>query len=401
MCYKPIISISMQDIVCHICSSGEDESKMLLCDNCNRGFHTYCLNIRSVPSGSWYCARCARSSTTTTTSSTTSTSQPLPKEVHVYIRVSSAKQNAPEFGRVGMDTQNVEILKFCVAHNLYVKSCITEIGSAFHTNTPKLRKLITKIQPNVPIMVYSFNRFSRNVVHATEMANALHEKESYIWSVTDQMTSKNPAFESLIQAAENESRLSGQRIASVHQRVISQGGFVGKKPFGYNKVRVNGVFKLQENVLEQKIMKKIFEMSKTTIHFTQIFAFAIKKYPRYDWTPKMITDCMYDVVRNSHSQTIIPAPTSEMEELINAIEEVEVEEEVPEIYVVKRFHKIRVNSGIFEIMVEWEGLSNKGPNCSCTWENVVSLYEDVPDLVTEYLNKSKSAYVPLIRDLLS
>ena len=44
--------ISMQDIVCHICSSGEDESKMLLCDNCNCGFHTFCLNIPSVPSGS-------------------------------------------------------------------------------------------------------------------------------------------------------------------------------------------------------------------------------------------------------------------------------------------------------------------------------------------------------------
>ena len=35
---------------------------MLLCDDCDTGYHLGCLNppLKSVPSGSWYCPKCAR-----------------------------------------------------------------------------------------------------------------------------------------------------------------------------------------------------------------------------------------------------------------------------------------------------------------------------------------------------
>jgi DNA invertase Pin-like site-specific DNA recombinase len=342
-------------------------------------------------------------STTTTTSAKVPPPPPLqePKQVHIYIRVSSKGQNQPEYGRVGMDTQNAEVLKFCMSHNLYVKSCTTEVGSAYHTATPKLTKLIEKLKPGVPIMVYSFNRFSRNVEHAKEMVQAVHAKGSYIWSATDQMTSRDPGFMSLIQAAENESRLLGQRISSAHQRIRAQGGFMGKKPFGYNKVRVDGVFKLQENKLEQKIMKKLRELSKTQSP-TKVLAIAMKKYPRYHWTPKMISDCIYDSVRTWHSVTGGPAPsilpsaeTSEMDEMIDAIEEVEEEVvDTDNVFIVKRFHKIRIQRGVYELLVEWEGSSK------CTWENVVSLNEDVPEMVAEFLEKTSSGLVSEVRRLL-
>lgn len=337
----------------------------------------------------------------------TTTTQPKPKveepkQVHVYIRVSSAGQNQPEYGRVGMDTQNVEVLKFCMTNNLYVKTCTTEVGSAYHTKTPKLRKLIEKLEQGTPIMVFSFNRFSRNAQHAKEMVKAVHDKGSYIWSVTDNMTSRDAGFMSLILAAENESRLSGQRISAAHQRVIAQGGFVGKKPFGYNKVRVNGVFKLQENKLEQKIMKKIRDFSKTA-QPTKVLAFAMKKYSRYNWTPRMIDDCIHDTVRVNNSG-IIPSAESEtaMDAMMEAIEEVEetVEADVPEMFIIKRFHKIRLHNAVYEILVEWKGVSNKGANGSCTWENVVSLHEDAPELVAEFLERSTSALVPAVRALL-
>jgi DNA invertase Pin-like site-specific DNA recombinase len=388
-----------QDIICHVCSNGENEAQMLLCDGCNRGFHTFCLNMRSVPSGSWYCPGCVRSSSTTTTT-TTKPKVEEPKTVFVYIRVSSAGQNQPEYGRVGMDTQNAEVLKFCMSHNLYVKSSTTEVGSAYHSKTPKLTKLIESLKPGMPIMVFSFNRFSRNVQHATEMINAIHAKGSYVWSVTDQMTSREAGFMSLIQAAENESRLNGQRVAAAHQRVIAQGGYTGKKPFGYNKVRVNGVFRLQENKLEQKIMKKIRDYAKLHPE-TKVLAFAISKYSRYEWNPRLIRDCIYDNVRENHSSGIIASneSESEMEEMMEAIEEVQ-DEALPNLYVIKRFHKIRFHNNVYEILVEWKGASNKGPNGSCTWENVVSLYEDASELVIDFLAKSKSVHVSAIQALL-
>lgn len=42
------------------CNRSGDSENMLLCDNCNRGFHLYCLKpkLEKVPSGEWFCDIC-------------------------------------------------------------------------------------------------------------------------------------------------------------------------------------------------------------------------------------------------------------------------------------------------------------------------------------------------------
>jgi histone demethylase JARID1 len=46
--------------VCEICGLGNHAPKILLCDGCDRGFHTYCLDppLSSVPENEWYCTAC-------------------------------------------------------------------------------------------------------------------------------------------------------------------------------------------------------------------------------------------------------------------------------------------------------------------------------------------------------
>ncbi|BEJ14724.1 hypothetical protein CspHIS471_0404910 [Cutaneotrichosporon sp. HIS471] len=46
--------------VCEICGVGNHAPKILLCDGCDRGFHTYCLDppLASVPENEWYCTAC-------------------------------------------------------------------------------------------------------------------------------------------------------------------------------------------------------------------------------------------------------------------------------------------------------------------------------------------------------
>lgn len=46
--------------LCEICSHGDREERMLLCDDCNLGYHMHCLNppLVDVPTGSWYCDNC-------------------------------------------------------------------------------------------------------------------------------------------------------------------------------------------------------------------------------------------------------------------------------------------------------------------------------------------------------
>ncbi|KAI9340052.1 chromatin remodelling complex Rsc7/Swp82 subunit-domain-containing protein [Zopfochytrium polystomum] len=48
--------------VCDKCGkAGEDERLMVLCDACDRGYHTYCLDppLKEPPSGTWHCPSCA------------------------------------------------------------------------------------------------------------------------------------------------------------------------------------------------------------------------------------------------------------------------------------------------------------------------------------------------------
>eukprot|EP00039_Didymoeca_costata_P005989 m.86500 g.86500 ORF g.86500 m.86500 type:complete len:815 (-) comp13059_c0_seq2:62-2506(-) len=43
---------------CTICNDPHDEAKMLFCDSCDRGYHTYCVGLAELPKGRWVCEQC-------------------------------------------------------------------------------------------------------------------------------------------------------------------------------------------------------------------------------------------------------------------------------------------------------------------------------------------------------
>lgn len=49
------------DLPCVICTSPFDEDLMMLCDHCDRGYHTYCVGLQTVPEGLWICPECTLS----------------------------------------------------------------------------------------------------------------------------------------------------------------------------------------------------------------------------------------------------------------------------------------------------------------------------------------------------
>jgi len=60
--WECIRSYDWQCIECKRCSGcqrTQDEDKMMFCDRCDRGFHTYCVGLGEVPSGSWLCTECS------------------------------------------------------------------------------------------------------------------------------------------------------------------------------------------------------------------------------------------------------------------------------------------------------------------------------------------------------
>ncbi|KAL1923377.1 uncharacterized protein VTP21DRAFT_8357 [Calcarisporiella thermophila] len=48
--------------ICVVCKSSGDESKLMICDDCDRGWHTDCCDpvVTEVPQGRWLCRLCAR-----------------------------------------------------------------------------------------------------------------------------------------------------------------------------------------------------------------------------------------------------------------------------------------------------------------------------------------------------
>ncbi|XP_058795968.1 bromodomain adjacent to zinc finger domain protein 2B-like isoform X2 [Phymastichus coffea] len=61
---KQLVS-STQASNCQFCHSGDNEDKLLLCDSCDRGYHTYCFRpkMENIPDGDWYCHECMNKAT--------------------------------------------------------------------------------------------------------------------------------------------------------------------------------------------------------------------------------------------------------------------------------------------------------------------------------------------------
>jgi hypothetical protein len=47
-------------MVCEKCKGGHLEERMIICDRCDKGWHTFCLSppLESVPEGEWVCPTC-------------------------------------------------------------------------------------------------------------------------------------------------------------------------------------------------------------------------------------------------------------------------------------------------------------------------------------------------------
>ncbi len=48
------------DTACEACHSADNADIMILCDKCNRGYHTSCLSppMEAIPEEEWFCQKC-------------------------------------------------------------------------------------------------------------------------------------------------------------------------------------------------------------------------------------------------------------------------------------------------------------------------------------------------------
>lgn len=62
----PRVENQIQDdpTFCEVCHQSDREDRMLLCDNCDRGYHLECLTppMTTVPIEEWFCPECSNRS---------------------------------------------------------------------------------------------------------------------------------------------------------------------------------------------------------------------------------------------------------------------------------------------------------------------------------------------------
>ena len=58
-------SVNVEDVFCELCGGGAHEDQIILCDKCDKGFHTFCLAppLDEIPKGDWCCPHCISSAT--------------------------------------------------------------------------------------------------------------------------------------------------------------------------------------------------------------------------------------------------------------------------------------------------------------------------------------------------
>lgn len=322
----PVKVTDVTDIMCTVCRQTTGEESMLLCDGCDRGFHTWCIGLRHVPSGSWYCTGCVGK-------------EPLKVEqgviapgsqVYFYGRVSTKGQASftrkdthedAQYNRAGYGTQNHTVLQWALENGCFIMQTWTEANSAYNakpvrvvskrpgrrtqTTTqvvylPQLNELVSTIEkgPSFPIVVYAVNRFSRNVERGKALLKRIHDAGSWVYSITENMSSFDPEFVTFMKAAEAESQRLSQRIVDARKRIKTQGGLLGQAPFGYTVIRNNaGLRILRENPIEQVIVKEIRAQYQKDIKgraeskvIKSLVETCQTKYPNYTWTTSKITD---------------------------------------------------------------------------------------------------------------
>jgi DNA invertase Pin-like site-specific DNA recombinase len=258
LCFILMADSNYDNIVCHLCDSGDNENVLMLCDGCSRGFHTYCLGIPFVPPDDWFCIKCVKDGMNINRPSIGQGTK-----VVLYQRVSSKGQNEPQYGRAGIETQNHALLQFCQDNNLYVVGTYRDIGSAYNRPWAKLSQ-IEKISnmKDICILVYSVSRFSRNLGYGEKLLLNIHSKGSCVYSVTEKVYSYDDKFYSLIQEAEKESEMISRKVIDSNRRIRNMGGWIGKAPYGYNIiVDDSGIRRLVENTDEQAVIRMMNELA--------------------------------------------------------------------------------------------------------------------------------------------
>jgi DNA invertase Pin-like site-specific DNA recombinase len=133
--------------------------------------------------------------------------------------------------------------KVTESYKLKVVSVSKEVISGYKKVSKKLVKLLD--EKDINIIIYSVDRFSRNLVNGVKLARDLLKCGHTIYFIRENLKIESPrgkawyTFIKYLEHAEHESKAISDRVKSVKSYLKEKGYFVGSKaPFGYKKQKL-------------------------------------------------------------------------------------------------------------------------------------------------------------------
>lgn len=154
----------------------------------------------------------------------------MAREAIIYARISSPQQS--------LGSQEQACMDYCNRNNIKVICIENEVSSARKIKNQKKLVNIIKYNRNIDIIVYSADRFSRNLEDCMKICQKMKERNINLISVSDQIdlstASGTHAFRMRISTAQLESDLISERVKRGIQFKKARGEYTGKSVYGKN-----------------------------------------------------------------------------------------------------------------------------------------------------------------------
>lgn len=175
----------------------------------------------------------------------------------IYARTSTEEQN--------LEAQIYSCEEFCFNNRLYIKEIIQEQCTAFKDEKSQagLKKIIESNE-DVNLVVFSIDRFSRNISKATELVKLMEQKRINLISVKENISLSTAygkhEFRKLLSASQYEAELISERVQNSVKYRRAHGIHMGPVPYGYTLFNK----KLARNNEEQMVIRFILTTVKKT-----------------------------------------------------------------------------------------------------------------------------------------
>jgi DNA invertase Pin-like site-specific DNA recombinase len=195
--------------------------------------------------------------------------------VIIYCRISSSNQV--------LDAQEHSCVSYCKQNNFNVISTVNEITSAY--SIKKLRKInhIINNNKNITIVIYSIDRFSRNLTDANIILDMIIKNNINVIAVKDNIDLSTPngrhEFRVKVSLAQLESEKISERVKTNNQYKLDKGYYIGTAPYGY-KIADNKKIKYNKEQMVIRFITDNLYTNKTSIEFSNNLFNLLKIYDK-------------------------------------------------------------------------------------------------------------------------